>query len=474
MKGEMLKGVIKPRVLGIIIAVIVVIAIIGIITYYLTMPPAPPTPTPSPTPTPTPTPPLPPTPTPTPTPTPRPLVRIIFASTQLAPPAEQAFMRGLLASLLHEKNIQVEFVPLSYTDMAAKLEAEVTARAVTVSVVGGLATEIDYFASKGWLEDLARFGTLPGRTFVDTALRVVDEHKRLYGITSFIPWMTATFVIVVNNEAFKYLPEGLTREDVVMGTEKWTWDALVAWAKNIYEKTGERRVGLPAGAGGLLHRLLHGYLYVSYTGYQSKYFNSPEAVQLWTMLRELWKYCHPESTTWSAMAEPLLRGDVWIAWDHTARIIAAVKERPEMFTVVPVPRGPMGRGYIIVLAGLAIPKGAPNQDAAWELIEFLTRPEIQARIAENVGFFPVVKEATPVIVDPGVKKVSEGVSRQLATLDGKPVFIPMLGGKAGDFIAIYREAFERIVLKGEDISTVLAELEPKLKAIFAELNVPEP
>jgi len=35
--------------------------------------------------------------------------------------------------------------------------------------------------------------------------------------------------------------------------------------------------------------------------------------------------------------------------------------------------------------------------------------------------------------------------------------------KAGDFAAIYRKAFERIVLKGEDISSVLAELEPALK-----------
>ncbi|MEM0460499.1 MAG: ABC transporter substrate-binding protein [Thermofilaceae archaeon] len=436
------------------VALVVIAALAGYFAYLATRPPSE-SPPPSPQPT-------------------RPLTRIVFASTQLAPAAEQAFMRGLLASLLHEKSIAVEFVPLGYADMAAKLEAEVKTGRVTVAVVGGLATEIDFLSSKGLLEDLGKLGTLPDRTFARTALNVVNEMKDRYGATTFVPWMTATFLVVVNNRAFDYLPPGLTKEDVITGTEKWTWDALVAWARNIYEKTGEKKIGLPAGAGSLLHRLLHGYLYVSYTGYQSRYFDSPEAIELWTMLKELWKYCHPESTTWAAMADPLIRGDVWIAWDHTARVVAALKEMPDTFTAVPVPKGPKGRGYIIVLAGLAIPKGAPNQDAGWELIEFLTRPETQARVAENVGFFPVVEEATPAIVDPGIKVLSIGVSRQLATPDGKAVFIPVLGGKAGDYTAIYREAFERIVLKGEEVTTVLAELKPKLDAIFTELGIEAP
>ncbi|AGT35893.1 hypothetical protein N186_07775 [Thermofilum adornatum] len=434
-----------------VVAILLVAVIIGALAYYLLRPPAS-----------------------QPVPEKRPFTKIIFASTQLSQPQEQSFTIGLLSALLNEKNIQAVFVPLGYSDMVSKLKAEVSSGSVSVSLIGGLSTEIDYFASQGWLEDLSRYGTLPGRTFTSSVMNVVEQQKKQYGIQTFVPWMTATFVIVVNNKTFDYLPAGLTKEDVIKGTDKWTWDALVAWAKNIYEKTGEKRVGLPAGSGGLLHRLIHGYLYVSYTGYQARKFNSPEAVAMWNKLKELWNYCHPESTTWSAMADPLLKGDVWIAWDHTARIISAIKTKPDDFTVVPVPRGPAGRGYILVLAGLAIPKGAPNPEAAWEVIEFLTRPENQARIAENVGFFPVVKEATPTIVDPGVKKVAEGVSTQMSVADGIPVAIPSLGAKAGDFVAMYRTAFERIVLKGEDASTVLSQLDPQLQAIFRDLNIQAP
>jgi len=394
-------------------------------------------------------------------------VTLVFASTQLSPPAEQAFARSLLWSFGNETGIKVEFVPMGYAEMSAKIEAEVTAGKVTINVIGGLTSDIDPFASRGWVEDLTKFGALPGRTFYPALERV----SKMHGIKAIVPWMTATYVFVVNNEAFDYLPPGLTKEDVIKGTEKWTYEALLSWVRNIYEKTGEKLMGLPAGGGGLLHRFLHGYLYPSYTGKQAELFDSPQAKAMWEYMRELWEYTNPASTTWDAMAGPLLREEVWIAWDHTARIKDAIVTAPEKFTVCPVPRGPIGRGYIIVLAGLAIPKGAPNQEEAWKLFEFLTRPEIQAKIAENVGFFPAVLEAAPVVTGP-IKNIAEGVSAQFATPDSIAVMIPPLGGKGGEFNAVYRSAFERIVLKGENVETVLREGAAALRRIFEEAGVP--
>jgi multiple sugar transport system substrate-binding protein len=394
-------------------------------------------------------------------------VSLVFASTQLAPPAEQAFARSLLWRFGNETGIKVDFVPMGYAELAARIEAEVKAGKVSTNLIGGLTSDIDPLASKGWVEDLTKFGALPGRTFYPA----LEEASKMHGIKAMIPWMTATYVVVVNNKAFDYLPPGLSKEDVVRGTEKWTYDALLEWARNIYQKTGRQAVGLPAGGGGLLHRFLHGYIYPSYTGKQAELFDSPQAVKLWEYLRELWKYTNPASTTWDAMASPLLGEEVWIAWDHVARIKDAIVTAPDKFTVCPAPRGPAGRGYIIVLAGLAITKGSPDQDAAWKVIEFLTRPEIQAKIAENVGFFPTVKEAAPAITGP-IKKIADGVSAQFAAGDSIAVMIPPLGGKGGAFNAVYRSAFERIVLKGEDIKTVLSEGAATLRSIFQEVGIP--
>ncbi len=396
---------------------------------------------------------------------------IIWASTQLNPPEEQAFVKGtLLKEFKDETGINVEFVALSYDDLATRLQAEEEAGKVTISLIGELHGGLDYFASKGWLEDLSKFGSLPGRTFP----KVLEDYSKLYGIKAYIPWMTATYVMVVNKEAFKYLPEGLTEEDVIKGTSKWTYDAFLAWAKKLYEETGGPKVGFPAGPNGLFVRFLHGYLYPAFTGAQVKYFDSDDAVKMWQYLKELWKYVHPSSTTWDAMADPLLKGEVWIAWDHTARIKDAITSQPDKFVVVPVPAGPKGRGFILVIAGLAIPKNAPNEEAAWKLIEYLTRPETQVKVLENVGFFPTVQEASAKVTSGPLKILAEGVNNQLSTPDALVALIPSLGAKGGDFKNIYITAFQRIVLNNEDIKTVLGQLAPELNKLFQETGAPLP
>ena len=398
-------------------------------------------------------------------------VKIVWASTQLVPPKEQAFVKQeLLPPFKQETGIDVEFVGMSYSDLSLKLESEEKAGKVTISVIADLHGGLDMFASKGWLEDLSKFPALTGRTFP----KVLEDYSHLHGIKAYVPWLTATYVMVVNKKAFNYLPPGLTKEDVIMGTEKWTYDALLAWAKNLYEKTGKKLLGFPAGPHGLFVRFLHGYLYPAFTGAQVKNFDSPDAVKMWNYLKELWKYVNPASTTWDAMADPLLRGDVWIAWDHTARIKDAITTKPDEFVVVPVPRGPKGRAFILVIVGLAIPKNAPHEDAAWKLIDYLTRPETEVKILKNVGFFPSVQEASGAIPEGPLKILAKGVNNMLNTKDALVAMIPSLGAKGGDFKEIYLTAFQQIVLQGKDPATVTKELKPQLLKLFEETGAPLP
>ncbi len=397
--------------------------------------------------------------------------KIVWASTQLNPPEEQAFVKDqLLADFTKETGIEVDFIAISYDKLATRLESEEASGKVTISLIGDLHGGLDYFASKGWLMDLSKYGTLSGRTFP----KVLEDYSKMHGIKAYIPWMTATYVMVVNKKAYNYLPEGLTADDVRQGTSKWTYDALLQWAKKLAEETGSPKLGFPAGPNGLFVRFLHGFLYPAFTGYQAKKFNSDDAVQMWEYLKQLWQYVVPQSTTYDAMADPLLKEEVWIAWDHTARIKQAIEEKPDQFEVVPVPAGPKGRGFILVIAGLAIPKNAPNPDEAWKLIEYLTRPEVQVKVLENTGFFPTVKEATGKIPSGPLKVLAEGVSAQQNAQDAIVALIPSLGAKGGDFKNIYLTAFDRIVKNGEDIKTVLDDLNDDLINLFTSQGLEVP
>ncbi|WP_456394912.1 ABC transporter substrate-binding protein [Thermococcus sp.] len=395
--------------------------------------------------------------------------KVVWASTQLMPPAERAFiLNTVLPGFKKQTGIDAQFVPISYFDLSTRLAAEEKSGKVTIDLIGDLHGAMDYYQSQGWLMDLSNMPQLKGRTFIST----FEKYAMIRGTKAYIPWMSATYVMVINKEAFKYLPSGLTEQDVMQGTSKWTYDALLAWAKNIYEKTGKKELGFPVK--GLFHRFLHGYLYPSYTGYEVKKFDSPEAIQMWKYLKNLWQYVNPSSTTWDEMADPLLRGDVLIAWDHTARIKDAITKEPDKFVVVPVPRGPKGRGFILVVAGLAIPKGAPNKDAAWKLIDYLTTPKVQAETLAQTGFFPVVKEASEQLPSGPLKVLAKGVAAQESTSDALVVMIPNLGKYGGQFGELYKEAFRRIVLQGQDPATVTKDIGAQLDKLFQEAGVPLP
>jgi len=392
-----------------------------------------------------------------------------FTSTQMVPAAEQTFAKGvLLKSFTDETGVTAEFIPMpTYHDMFIRLSAEVEAKKVTISVVADLHGGLDLMSAKGLFDDLTGV-TLPNRTFI----KALEDYSVIAGKKVYVPWMQATYVMVVNKKAFDYLPAGLTVEDITGASEKWSYDALLSWSKNLNEAFKGPKLGFPMGPNGLWHRFLHGYIYPAYTGYQAAEFDSVKAVMLWRYLRDLLPYMHPSSSVWEAMDEPLLKEEVLVAWDHTARVKSALIEKPGDFAIVPVPCGLTGRGYITVAVGLAIPVNAPQKDNAIKLIDHLTKPDVQVKILENVGFFPTVKEAEGAIPAGPLKILATGVLAQSGAADSIMVMIPSLGAKGGEFTATYRDAFTKIVVEGADIGTTITTAADKLRAIFEEVGVP--
>jgi len=394
--------------------------------------------------------------------------RIYFVSTQMHPAGEREFMVGtLLKNFTKESGISVKFLALTYNEMLSRMSAEQKTGKVTISVVGDLHGGLDVMASRNLLQEVKGI-SLPNRTFIPT----LEKYSVIKGKKVYIPWMQATYVMVVNKEAYKYLPKGLTKEDVRKPTKKWTYEALLEWAKNMKEKTGAPKFGLPMAPKGLFHRFLHGYLLPSFTGYEAKKFDSPNGIKAWEYMRKLVKYIHPASSTWSAMSEPLLKGEVLLAWDHTARIKPAIVQQPDKFEVIPVPRGPAGRGYIVVAVGLAIPRNAPQKEAAYKLIEYLTRPSTQVLVLQHVGFFPTVKEATGKIPSGALRILAKGVAAQSSAPDSVIAMIPNLGKYGGKFTNTYRTVFRKVVLQKANLKKEVTEAAKLLKGLFKKAGTP--
>ncbi len=353
---------------------------------------------------------------------------------------------------------------LTGAQMVPKLLAEHQASKVDVDLVGDIHGDMVPLQAAGALQDLTPLleKLQKDRKFNSqlVAYGKMGTQKQYY-----IPWLQATYMMVVNKKALQYLPKGAD----VSGL---TYDQLAQWGENMLKGTGEKKIGIPAATGsrgGLLSRFLQGYVYPSYTGGEVTGFKSPEAVQAWQMVKRLWAVTNPQSTNYGFMQEPLQSGEVWVAWDHQARLIDALKNLPDQFQAVPAPSGPKGLGFMSVVAGLAIPVGAPNQKGAEALIDYLTRPDKQKKTTAVVGFFPVLSDVSVSGKDapPGVGVEAAAAIKQTNAKKALPALLPVgLGAKDGEFSKTYFDTFTRIALHNEDIQTVLSDEAKLLQALL--------
>src|SRR6516164_4272789 len=370
--------------------------------------------------------------------------RLIFLSTQLRPIEEAQKMRNVI---LKDFPREVDYITEQPQEFSVRIEAEEEGRTHTIDLVGALHGELQSLVSLDALaplDDLA--GKLPRRGIPDSllALGKFGTAHQLY-----IPWMQASYIMVANKAALPYLPGGADIDAL-------SYDELAAWAGTIEQQTGKRLLGFPAGPQGLMHRFFEGFLYPSYTGGVVVPFRSEAAEAMWTQFASLWKSVNPASTTYDFMQQPLLSGDVWIGFDHVARVLDALRQKPNQFVAFPAAAGPKGRGYMPVLAGVAVVQGAADMSGAMALIDYLARPETQIDIARNVGFFPVVKADLPPDLDPGIQLGAGAIEKTQSAKDALTALLPIgLGQRGGEFDKVFMDTFQLIVLRGQQPRAVL-------------------
>jgi multiple sugar transport system substrate-binding protein len=173
------------------------------------------------------------------------------------------------------------------------------------------------------------------------------------------------------------------------------------------------------------------------------------------------------------MAQPLLSGDAWIGFDHIARVLDALRQKPNEFVAFPAPAGPEGRAYMTVVAGLAVMKGAPDLGKAITLIDYLTQPQTQIATARAVGFFPVVNVKLPPDLEPGLKIGAAAIATMQSSNDALPVLPPTgLGPRDAEFDKVFLDTFQLIILRGQKPRAVLDSEAETLNRLMTEAGVP--
>jgi multiple sugar transport system substrate-binding protein len=148
----------------------------------------------------------------------------------------------------------------------------------------------------------------------------------------------------------------------------------------------------------------------------------------------------------------MMREEAWLTVFHNARAGQVYASNETQFTLAPAPSGPDGIGTIAGVSGYAVMKGAPNYDLAIEFLEYLTRPDIQVKLAKGTGgFIPPVEEAIEYLGDEAIDEV---INKAILVLNNGVVS----GVPAGDYQdwgavkMCFDDVFEDTLLPGDEIT----------------------
>lgn len=393
---------------------------------------------------------------------------LVFLSTQLRPVEEAEKMRE---RILAEYDGTVNFVGSDVSPFIDRVRAEAASAKGIVGVVAGQHGDLASLAADGLLMDVGDLADdLADRDFNPDFLELgrFGGDELLY-----IPWAQSTYLMAARKEAVEMLEDGSDLDAL-------TYGELLDWVMRVNREQGGRKLGFPAAQDGLLKRFLQGYAYPSFTGALHTRFSSAEAVTMWKWMRRAWAESDPRSPTYAFMHEPLRSGEVWIAWDHVARLVEALKAGPEEFVAFPAPIGPSGLGYINVLSGLAIPKACPDPEQAKQLIRYLTLPSTTEITLREVGFFPPTNTLN-VSAGLGAGIRAEAVAVQQQTTNPKALvsLLPVgLKNRSRAYDDVFHTTFNAIAVEHEPISAVLEgkarELQAVLDSVRARCWRPDP
>lgn len=159
---------------------------------------------------------------------------LVFLSTQLRPIESAQRMRAILAGF----GAPVSFVTEQPAQLGVRVRAEAQAGSRTTSVIGGLHGEVLPLAASNTLSSLAALLPRLADRGINAGMR---ESGKLGGAQQrYIPWMQATYLMVAHRQALPFLPEGVDLNAI-------TYDQLAQWGASIQQRTGQRRLGFPAG-----------------------------------------------------------------------------------------------------------------------------------------------------------------------------------------------------------------------------------
>ena len=379
-----------------------------------------------------------------------------FSSRLWSPPAEQEFIiEYVIKPFEEENNCIVNFQILDDKKLLERAELQLKTDHPTMDIVCAYVANMPEWIEEEYVEDLTSYvKSWDDRHFSPT----FEYGTNFEGKQYFIPVGADVYLTIANKKAVKYLPQGTD-------LDKLTWEDFAKWSNAIAKGEGEGKTvvtGIPMKS--LVYQF--GAISLSY-GATFPDINTPEAIKAWEIMVSMKDDFIPAVLNVDNCVAPMKREEAWFSWMHCARAGQVYSANPANFVVAPVPEGPAGIGSIAGVSGYGVLKNAPNKELAIKFLEYITRPDMQVKIAKGTGgFIPPVEEALNYLGDDPEDEV---VAKAVMVLSkGRVSGVP--GGDYQDWGAVkkvFDDVFVEMVLNGDGTvdKALLDEAQAKLDAL---------
>ena len=306
-------------------------------------------------------------------------------------PHERDFITGVFVKNFEDKfgvKVNIEFV--TQAECIKKIESEQDSRKIESDVIFVDTANISPYIDGPWMVDL-KDKLHSGSTF--TAM--YDGITNKGGERFFIPSCFDIYVLAANTEALKYLPPGLSRQDVVDGI---TWEQYAQWAVNIAQGEGVGRTMMPAKEEGsqLLYPMAG--MGMAYGGGFPD-FTSAGFKNALRIIAEMatGNAFYPGQENYTAPTDPMRNGEVWLTFAHISPIGVAFDEARNQWVIGAAPTGLRGAGSTSGAWCWGIQKGAPHADLAAAWIDYVTTPHVNYQMCSRLSFLSPIREIAPLL-----------------------------------------------------------------------------
>ena len=368
---------------------------------------------------------------------------LVFSSRLFSPPREQEFfINEIIKPFEEEHGVIVNFQIIDDVTLLSRAEVQQTTDHITTDIVVSHNGNMPTWLDNGWVEDLTdAVASWDDRHFSPAFEQDTNRDGKQY----FLPVGADVYLLLANNKALPYLPDGVDLDTI-------TWEQYAQWAVAVAEGEGEGKVcitGIPSKS----WVYMFGGTALSYgAGFPDA--NSEGAAAAWSVWETIGKAGGfvPTVLNIDSCVDPMMREESWLTVFHNARAGQVFASNETQFTLAPAPTGPVGTGSIAGVSGYAIMKGSANYDLALMFLEYVTRPDIQVKIAKGTGgFIPPVQEAMDFL---GNEAIDEVINKAVLVLE-KGVVSGVPGSLYQDWGAVkacFDDVFEDTILAGADVT----------------------